>query len=100
MAVTGQTALPLERTIPNASRSQPAVETQSKQKLSECPYSYYFQDVTIYCVSGVLTLRGRVPTFYMKQIAQSLVGAIEGVSRIDNCLDVVNATGLSSVRQE
>ena len=37
---------------------------------------------------GVLTLRGRVPSYYMKQIAQSLVLGMEGVEEINNRLEV------------
>lgn len=37
---------------------------------------------------GVLTLNGRVPTYYLKQLAQAAVAGIEGVDQVDNCLDV------------
>jgi osmotically-inducible protein OsmY len=36
------------------------------------------------CRDGVVTLRGRVPTYYMKQMAQILVGSLEGVQRVSN----------------
>jgi osmotically-inducible protein OsmY len=39
--------------------------------------------------AGVLTLRGHVPRYYSKQIAQSVVGQIEGVEQIDNQIEVV-----------
>ncbi|TWT37192.1 BON domain protein [Posidoniimonas corsicana] len=45
---------------------------------------------------GVLRLDGRVPTFYLKQMAQSLLGGIDGVRRIENALVVVNPNGVSS----
>jgi len=38
--------------------------------------------------SGVLHLRGRVPTYYLKQIAQSLVVDLEGVLHLKNQLEV------------
>ena len=38
--------------------------------------------------AGILTLRGRVPRYYLKQIAQSLVTEVSGVTEIDNQLDV------------
>jgi hypothetical protein len=44
---------------------------------------------------GVLTLRGRVPTYYLKQIAQSVVVDLAGVERIDNRIEV-----LGPVRRE
>ena len=37
---------------------------------------------------GVLTLRGRVPTYHLKQLAQTLVGSLEGVRSVCNELDV------------
>lgn len=38
--------------------------------------------------NGVLRLKGRVPSFYLKQLVQSLVENIDGVERIDNQVDV------------
>ena len=37
---------------------------------------------------GVLTIRGRVATFYLKQVAQSLLGKLEGVEVINNLVEV------------
>jgi osmotically-inducible protein OsmY len=37
---------------------------------------------------GVLTLRGRVPSYYLKQVAQETVARIAGVQRIDNQIEV------------
>ena len=47
----------------------------------------------------VLTVRGRVPTFYLKQMLQTMLMNLRGVSRIDNQVDVVSSHGLSSVRK-
>lgn len=38
---------------------------------------------------GVLILRGNVPTFYMKQVAQTQVKEMAGVQQVDNRLSVV-----------
>ena len=38
---------------------------------------------------GVLTLRGRVTSFYLKQIAQTLIRELEGVGEINTRLVVV-----------
>lgn len=38
--------------------------------------------------AGVLTLRGQVSSYYLKQMAQNLVWKLEGVHRIDNQLVV------------
>jgi osmotically-inducible protein OsmY len=37
---------------------------------------------------GVLTLRGYLPSYYLKQVAQAAVAGIEGVQRIDNQIEV------------
>ena len=51
------------------------------------------------CSKNVLVIRGRVPTFYLKQLLQDALKQIEGVRRIDNRVDVVAFDGLSSVQQ-
>lgn len=47
---------------------------------------------TVFCEyhHGVLTLRGRVPTYFMKQVAQMLVNRIRGVEHVDNRIYVVD----------
>lgn len=40
--------------------------------------------------SGVLTLRGQVPSFYMKQMAQTLVKPLGGLAAIDNRIVVTS----------
>ena len=37
---------------------------------------------------GVLTLRGRVSRFYLKQVAQTLILRLDGVGEINNRLEV------------
>jgi osmotically-inducible protein OsmY len=37
---------------------------------------------------GVVTLRGKVRTFYQKQMAQEIAKSIDGVSQIENHLEV------------
>ena len=48
--------------------------------------------------NGVLTLEGRVPSFYLKQVLYSFLMRIDGVERLDDQVDVLSSTGLSSVR--
>jgi osmotically-inducible protein OsmY len=38
---------------------------------------------------GVLTLRGRLPSYYLKQVAQETVARVAGVQRIDNQIEVL-----------
>jgi osmotically-inducible protein OsmY len=46
--------------------------------------------------NGVLRLEGQLPSFYLKQTAQSLLQGIEGVKRVENKISVVSCTGISS----
>jgi hypothetical protein len=38
---------------------------------------------------GVLIVSGRVPTFYVKQMLQTLLKCVDGVRRVDNRTEVV-----------
>jgi hypothetical protein len=42
----------------------------------------------------VLTLRGAVPSFYLKQVLQTAVGDLEGVRLVDNNVQVIPSDGL------
>jgi hypothetical protein len=45
-----------------------------------------------------LFLSGRLPTFYLKQLVQEAVRYLPGIQHVRNEIDVVNPTGVSSVR--
>lgn len=45
------------------------------------------------CEENVLVVRGRVPTFYLKQLLQDALKQLEGIRRIDNRVDVVAPEG-------
>jgi hypothetical protein len=67
-----------------------------QDRIDSCPYAYYFDRVTWNYDCGTLTLQGRVGTFHLKQILQSMLTGLELVQRIDNQVAVVSSTGLSS----
>ena len=48
---------------------------------------------------GALIIKGSVPSFYLKQVLQTVLGAIDGVERVINCVDVVCGQGLSGCSQ-
>jgi hypothetical protein len=78
--------------------NQNSIERAAKRRATEgCPYAFYFGQLTYHCANSVLTLRGKLPTFYLKQILQTRLRELEGVEQIDNQVQVVNAAGLSSV---
>jgi hypothetical protein len=41
------------------------------------------------CRQGVLVIRGRVPTYYLKQLAQTLISGLEGIREVENLIEVV-----------
>ncbi len=47
--------------------------------------------VTCDCREGVLVLRGCLPTYYLKQVAQGAVARLEGVRAVDNRIQVAAA---------
>jgi hypothetical protein len=49
---------------------------------------------------GILVVRGVAPSYYIKQMVQSVLGQIEGVARVDNQVAVINPQGLSSVQDD
>jgi hypothetical protein len=83
----------------NQSSPSPSVEELARRRLSAgCPHAFYFRDVKCDFADGVLTLRGRVPTFYLKQVVQARLAELDGVTEIRNLVDVISSRGLSSVR--
>ena len=70
-----------------------------EKRLQESMY-VALRTVSCHFKDGLLTLRGIVPTFYLKQVILSLLQDLEceGIKRINDEIDVVNPRGLSSVR--
>jgi osmotically-inducible protein OsmY len=50
---------------------------------------------SLYCETyeGITILRGRLPTYYLKQIAQTVATQVEGVTEIVNRIEVVPPAG-------
>ncbi len=70
-----------------------------KGRLSQsCHFTRHWREIDCGLSNGILTLRGSVPSFYLKQVLQSILKDVPGVRRIDNRVDVVSSAGLSSVR--
>lgn len=46
------------------------------------------RDIVCHEHEGVVILRGRVPSFYCKQLAQSLIASLPGVLEVSNLLEV------------
>jgi osmotically-inducible protein OsmY len=50
-------------------------------------------DVSAEVHAGTVRLRGHLPTYYLKQVAQSVVGDIAGVSQVVNQIAVLGPAG-------
>ncbi len=48
-------------------------------------------DVSCEFSGGILTLRGRLPSYYLKQLAQAAVAEVPGVIEVHNRVEVVAA---------
>ncbi|MEX2308555.1 MAG: BON domain-containing protein [Pirellulales bacterium] len=56
-----------------------------------CNFKYEYRE-------DLLIVRGCVPSFYLKQILQTVLKDVDGVTHIDNQVDVISSFGVSSVR--
>lgn len=70
-----------------------------QERLCNCPHAFCFNKVAWHYEGGILTLQGHVATFYLKQILQTMLRGVSDVQQIANEVEVVSATGLSSVRK-
>ncbi len=64
------------------------VKQAAQDRLHQSPHPALRQ-VSCECEQGVLVLRGRVPSYYCKQLAQEAVAQLEGVVQIVNEIQVV-----------
>jgi osmotically-inducible protein OsmY len=74
-----------------------AVEAKAEALLRQASYAE-LRHITCRLHDGVLTLRGRVPSYYLKQTAQVLLRSIDGVSKINNQLEVISLSGAPQER--
>jgi CheY-like chemotaxis protein len=68
----------------------------AENRLRGNPY-LALKNISCDCREGVLTLRGCLPSYYLKQIAQSAVAHLEGVHGINNEIEVVGRQGVAAV---
>lgn len=78
-----------------AMAAETSVEAQAEARLRQGSY-VALHDLSCNLRDGVLTLRGRVPSYFLKQIAQSLLASLEGVLRINNELEVAPVAVVSA----
>jgi osmotically-inducible protein OsmY len=71
-----------------AQLANPYLAARIEQALRATGYPA-LRHVHFWAVGGIAILRGAVPSYYMKQIAQAAVSGVPGVSDVHNELDVV-----------
>jgi osmotically-inducible protein OsmY len=59
----------------------------AQQMLRQSSY-FELRDVSCEFSGGVLTLRGRVPSYHLKQLAQASVASVPGVVEVHNRVEV------------
>ena len=68
------------------------IHTLAQARLHKNPYPA-LKRVSCEFRDGSLILRGCLPTFFLKQMAQAAVAELAGVDRIDNRIEVVSVQG-------
>ena len=84
----GARLLPIEDQELGLSKERPVVQAEAQSRLRK---SGYHELCLVSCDfhEGVLTLRGCVSSFYLKQVAQELIRRLDGVEEVNNRLEVV-----------
>jgi len=70
---------------------QPSMAELGQARLAACPY-HVLRSVLCEFQHGILTLRGELPTFFHKQLAQEAVGGMDGVRQVVNQIEVASLT--------
>ncbi len=88
--------LQLERPTPKPSIS---IERVTRERLSKSGYTS-LRDVSCLAAEDVLVLEGRLPSHYLKQVAQEIALSVSGVRGIVNRIKVPRLTASDRTRPE
>lgn len=80
----GHSALPVSKSAPEAALARLRDSSYAPLRRVHCEF-----------VEGDLVLRGRLATFFHKQLAQELVSKVNGVERVVNHIEVVSKAGIA-----
>jgi osmotically-inducible protein OsmY len=83
----GMRLFPVEKQELGTSREKKVVQAEVQARLRKSGY-HELQLVSCDFHEGVLTLRGRVPSFYLKQVAQEVIRRLDGAEEVNNRLEV------------
>jgi hypothetical protein len=92
----GGRLLPLQEEESGLSKERRLVEAEALSWLRESGYRQ-LRAVSCEFHEGVLTLRGSVSSFYLKQVAQTLLRGLRSIAEVNNRLEVA---ATASNRQE
>jgi osmotically-inducible protein OsmY len=84
------TVLPIEKANSPRLAPTPGIAEGAEIRLRSNPY-LALKNVSCEYREGVLTLRGSLPSYYLKQMAQTAVARLDGVQRIVNEIEVNSA---------
>ena len=76
-----------EKVAPNASADERLVSL-ARNKISTSRLRAWSKHLQIHCSDGHMSLSGHLPSFYFKQVLQTIVGNLPGVQRVDNAVEV------------
>jgi hypothetical protein len=72
------------------------IARRARDLVARHPHFYGRADIFEFqCSDNVLLVRGRVPTFYLKQLLQDALKKLDGVHRVDNRVDVLAYIGVN-----
>jgi osmotically-inducible protein OsmY len=71
----------------------------ARSRLQVSPY-FAIRDIGCVYRDGVLTLQGRVPSYYLKQVALAIVADVAGVTTVLNTIEVVSPVRRETIRRE
>ncbi len=74
-------------TVRNSPVRFPKVAEAANERLRNSPYRSV-REVLCECDQGILFLKGQVPSFYHKQVAQEAVAKVRGVEEVINEIEV------------
>lgn len=69
-----------------------------KQLAQHCQFRRRAAAFAFDVLGDTLVVRGHVPSFYLKQLVQTVLRDLDGVRWIDNQVEVIASDGLSSTR--
>ena len=92
----GRRLLPLQEQKTRVSTEKQVIEAGQTRLRTSGYRQLHFVSCEFH--EGVLTLRGYVSTFHLKQIAQTLIRDLDGVGEINNRLEVAGSLNDSTAR--